>query len=93
MPLDQALLAVAEQADDPRAARLFTEARAQVSAGEPSRGACAMAENVLRALSRPRGGGGGNRRAPDVLTRLADYLEARQAQKQQFALALVYPRW
>jgi len=35
MPLDQALLAVAEQADDPRAVRLFTEARAQVSAGEP----------------------------------------------------------
>jgi general secretion pathway protein F len=28
---------------------------------------------------------------PDVLTRLADYLEARQAQKQQFMLALIYP--
>ena len=28
---------------------------------------------------------------PDVLSRLADYLEARQAQKQQFTLALVYP--
>ena len=28
---------------------------------------------------------------PEVLERLADYLEARQAQKQQFTLALIYP--
>ena len=92
MPLDQALLAVAEQADDPRAARLFTEARAQVSAGEPLAGALAQwprtFSELYRALVAVAAETGG---LPDVLTRLADYLEARQAQKQQFALALVYP--
>jgi general secretion pathway protein F len=30
-------------------------------------------------------------RLPEVLERLADYLEARQARRQQFTLALVYP--
>jgi general secretion pathway protein F len=92
MPLDQALLAVAEQADDPRAVRLFTEARAQVSAGEPL--AVALAQwprtfsELYRALVAVAAETGG---LPEVLTRLADYLEARQAQKQQFTLALVYP--
>src|SRR6185369_818474 len=28
---------------------------------------------------------------PEVLVRLADYLEARQARRQQFTLALIYP--
>ena len=92
MPLDQALSAVAEQADDPRAARLFTDARAQVSAGEPLGGALAQwprtFSELYRALVAVAAETGG---LPDVLTRLADYLEARQAQKQQFALALVYP--
>ena len=92
MPLDQALSAVAEQADDPRAAKLFMDARAQVSAGEPLAGALAQwprtFSELYRALVAVAAETGG---LPDVLTRLADYLEARQAQKQQFALALVYP--
>ena len=92
MPLDQALSAVAEQADDPRAAKLFAEARAQVSAGEPLAGALARWPRTFSELYRGLvavAAETGN--LPDVLTRLADYLEARQAQKQQFALALVYP--
>lgn len=92
MPLDQALSAVAEQADDPRAAKLFADARAQVSAGLPLAGALARWPRTFSELYRGLVGVAaetGN--LPDVLTRLADYLEARQTQKQQFALALVYP--
>ena len=93
MPLDQALSAVAEQADDARAAKLF------------ARGA--HAGRLRRAAWRARFPAGRERspssiaassrspRRPAICrmssTRLADYLEARQAQKQQFTLALVYP--
>src|SRR5207248_11438168 len=92
MPLDQALGAVAEQADDARVARVMTSLRAQVAAGE----------SLASALSRwPRTFGGVYRglvgvaaetgRLAEVLTRLADYLEAREALKQRFTLALIYP--
>jgi len=92
LPLDQALTAVAEQADDPRAAKLFTAARAQVAAGETLAGALARWPRTFSELYRGLvavAAESGN--LPDVLTRLADYLEARQAQRQQFAMALVYP--
>jgi len=92
MPLDQALSAVAEQADDARAAKLFAEARTLVAAGEPLSGALSRwprtFSDLYRGLVAVAAETGG---LPDVLTRLADYLEARQAQKQQFTLALVYP--
>ena len=92
MPLDQALSAVAEQADDARAAKLFAAARAQVAAGETLAGALARWPRTFSDLYRGLvavAAETGN--LPDVLTRLADYLDARQAQKQQFTLALVYP--
>jgi len=91
-PLAQALSAVAEQADDARAAKLFAEARTLVAAGEPLSGALSRwprtFSDLYRGLVAVAAETGG---LPDVLTRLADYLEARQAQKQQFTLALVYP--
>jgi general secretion pathway protein F len=92
MPLDQALAAVAEQADDARAATLFAAAREQVAAGETLAGALARWPRTFSDLYRGLvavAAETGN--LPDVLTRLADYLEARQAQRQQFTLALVYP--
>ena len=92
MPLDQALSAVAEQADDARAAKLFAAARVEVAAGETLAGALARWPRTFSDLYRGLvavAAETGN--LPDVLTRLADYLEARQAQKQQFTLALVYP--
>ncbi len=92
MPLDQALSAVAEQADDARAARLFAAARARVAAGETLAGAFGYwprtFSDLYRGLVAVAAETG---QLPDVLERLADYLEARQAQKQQFTLALVYP--
>ncbi len=92
MPLDQALSAVAEQADDPTAAGLFTALRTQVASGE----------TLARALARwPRtfsglycglvAVGAESGQLSQVLARLADYLEARQALKQKFTMALIYP--
>ena len=92
MPLDQALAAVAEQADDARAAKVFEQARERVAGGEPLAGALSRWPRTFSDLYRGLvavAAETGN--LPDVLTRLADYLEARQAQKQQFMLALIYP--
>jgi general secretion pathway protein F len=92
MPLDQALSAVAEQADDARAAKLFGEARTLVAAGEPLSGALSRWPRTFSDLYRGLVAVAAETGSlPDVLARLADYLEARQAQKQQFTLALVYP--
>ena len=92
MPLDQALSAVGEQADDARAARVYAAARAQVAAGETLAGALARwprtFSDLYRGLVAVAAETG---QLPDVLERLADYLEARQAQRQQFTLALIYP--
>ena len=92
MPLDQALAAAGEQADDPRAARICAAVRTQVAAGEPLAGALARWPRTFSELYRGLVAVAAETgQLPDVLERLADYLEARQAQKQQFTLALVYP--
>jgi len=92
MPLDQALAAVAEQADDPRAKKIFAALRAQVAAGEPLAGALSRwprsFSDLYRGLVAVAAETG---RLPDVLARLADYLDARQALRQRFTLALIYP--
>ena len=92
MPLDQALAAVGEQADDARASRLYAALRLQVAAGETLAGALASwprtFSDLYRGLVAVAAETG---QLPEVLERLADYLEARQARRQQFTLALVYP--
>jgi general secretion pathway protein F len=92
MPVDQALAAVAEQADDARAAKIYTMLRAQLAAGETLAVALARWPRTFSDLYRGLAAVGAETgRLPDVLTRLADYLEARQALKQKFTLALIYP--
>ena len=92
MPLDQALSAVAEQADDARSAKLFAALRAQVAAGETLAGALARWPRTFPELYRGLVAVGAETgRLPDVLARLADYLEAREALRQKFTLALIYP--
>ena len=92
MPLDQALTAVAEQADQPSAVRVLGAIREQVAAGEPL--AAAMSRfprgfselyRGLVAVGTESGQLGG------VLARLADYLDARLALRQKFAAAMIYP--
>jgi general secretion pathway protein F len=92
MPVDQALSAVAEQADDANAAKLFTALRGQVAAGETLAAALARWPRTFSDLYRGLVAVGAETgRLPDVLVRLADYLEARQALKEKFTLALIYP--
>jgi general secretion pathway protein F len=92
MPVDQALSAVAEQADDARAAKVYTALRAQVAAGETLAVALARWPRTFSDLYRGLAAVGAETgRLPDVLTRLADYLEAREVLKQKFTLALIYP--
>ena len=92
MPLDAALSAVAEQLDDARSAKLVAALRAKVAAGEPLAGALARWPRTFSELYRGLVAVGAETgRLPDVLTRLADYLEARETLRQKFTLALIYP--
>ena len=92
MPLDQALAAVAEQADDARAARLAASLKAQVSAGESLQAALARYPRAFTPLYRGLVAAGAETgRLAEVLARLADYLEAREALRQKVVLALIYP--
>ncbi|MDQ6620234.1 MAG: type II secretion system inner membrane protein GspF [Pseudomonadota bacterium] len=92
MPLDQALGAVAEQADEPRLARVMVSLRTQVEEGESLATALSRwpraFSSLYRGLVRVAAETG---RLADVLSRLADYLDAREALKQRFTLALIYP--
>src|SRR6185295_9278102 len=92
MPLDQALAAVAEQSDQPRAARVLAAIREQVAAGEPLAAALSRFPRTFSDLYRGLVAvGAESGQLGGVLSRLADYLEARQMLRQKFAMALVYP--
>ena len=92
MPLDQALAAVAEQADDARAANIAVALRMQLASGESLQAALARFPRTFSPLYRGLVGAGAETgRLADVLARLADYLEAREALRQKIVLALIYP--
>ncbi len=92
MPLDQALAAVAEQADDLRAAKIVAAVRTHVASGEALPVALARYPRTFSPLYRGLVGAGAETgRLADVLTRLADYLEAREELRQKVVLALIYP--
>jgi len=92
MPLDQALAAVGEQADDPAAAKLVAALRTHVLAGESLPLALGRYPRTFSPLYRGLiAAGTETGRLPDVLARLADYLDARLALRQKFVVALIYP--
>ena len=92
MPLDQALSAVAQQADAKRIADVFAELRNHIASGEPLAVALARWPRAFSDLYRGLVAVGAETgRLPDVMERLADYLEAREALRQKFTLALIYP--
>ncbi len=92
MPIDQALAAVAEQADDARVGKLVASLRTQVLAGESLPAALARFPRAFSPLYRGLVGAGADTgRLGEVLARLADYLEAREALRQKVVLALIYP--
>lgn len=92
MPLDQALTAVAEQADDARAATLCQALHSHVMAGESFGAALSRYPRTFPPLYRGLiAAGTETGRLPDVLARLADYLDARLALRQKFVTAMIYP--
>ena len=92
MPLDQALTALAEQTDHPGTARLLEAIRDQVAAGEPLAAAMSRFPRTFSDLYRGLVAVGAETgQLGAVLSRLADYLEARQVLRQKFTLALIYP--
>ncbi len=92
MPLDQALTALAEQTDHAGTARLLDEIREQVAAGEPLAAAMSRFPRTFNELYRGLVAVGAETgQLGGVLSRLADYLEARQVLRQKFTLALIYP--
>ena len=92
MPLDQALVAVHEQADDAPARKLVDAIRSQVMAGESLPAALSRFPRTFSPLYRGLiAAGTETGRLPDVLARLADYLDARLALRQKFVVALIYP--
>ena len=92
MPLDQALAAVAEQADSTRVTKLVTAVRTHVEAGESLPVVLARFPRTFPPLYRALVAAGAEAGAlAEVLARLADYLEARQALRQAFTVALIYP--
>lgn len=92
MPLDQALGAVAEQADDTRAAKMVASLRTHIASGEALQAALSRYPRTFSPLYRGLVGAGAETgRLADVLARLADYLEAREALHQKVVLALIYP--
>ena len=92
MPLDQSLVAVAEQADDASVAKLVQALRAHVLAGESLPAAMSRYPRTFSPLYRGLiAAGTETGRLPEVLTRLAAYLDARLALRQKFVVALIYP--
>ena len=92
MPLDQALAAVAEQADQAAVARVLLAVRDQVAAGEPLAAAMSRFPKCFPELYRGLVAvGAESGQLGSVLSRLADYLEARLALRQKFSTALIYP--
>jgi len=92
MTLDAALGAAAVQADDPRAATLLGALRQHVGGGESLSAALDRYPRTFSALYRGLVAAAvESGRLPDVLARLADYLEARIALRERFTTALIYP--
>ena len=92
MPLDPALVAVSEQADEARVAKLVDVIRTNVMAGESLPAALSRFPRTFTPLYRGLiSAGTETGRLPEVLARLADYLDARLALRQKFIVALIYP--
>ncbi|MGE5171357.1 MAG: type II secretion system inner membrane protein GspF [Rudaea sp.] len=92
MPLDAALAAVSEQADDASVGKLVSALRTHVQAGESLPAAMGRYPRTFAPLYRGLiAAGTETGRLPEVLARLADYLDARLALRQKFTVALIYP--
>jgi general secretion pathway protein F len=92
LPIDEALAALSEQNDDARAHALVAGLRARVLEGASLAAALAEAPESFPEIYRAAiAAGEQSGRLDQVLARLADYAEAREALNQKVWAALAYP--
>ena len=92
LPIEEALLAVAEQSEKARTKNMMMAVRSKVVEGHSLADALAEFPNAFDKLFRAMVAAGEKSGHLDaVLTRLADYAEKRHETKSQITQALVYP--
>ncbi|MCL2872103.1 MAG: type II secretion system inner membrane protein GspF [Betaproteobacteria bacterium] len=92
LPLHQALQAVTDQTDDKHVRAIVAALAQHVASGESFSAALAHYPRTFSPLYRGLVAAGvESGLLPEVLQRLADYLDARLALKQKFVTALIYP--
>jgi general secretion pathway protein F len=92
LPLERALTALSDEADDPRQRELLAHLRSEVNAGAPFARALASAPREFDEVYRGVVAAGEQSGAlGEVLERLADDLEDRQALKNKLIGATLYP--
>ncbi|MDE2150461.1 MAG: type II secretion system inner membrane protein GspF [Gammaproteobacteria bacterium] len=92
LPLDEALTAVAQQTDSKRVRRVTLGVRAAVTEGSTLAAGLAQFPGAFPALFRATVEAGEHAGKLDqVLERLADYVERRQAMRSKILLAAFYP--
>ena len=92
IPVEQALSAIANQADKPRTQSMMLAIRAKVLEGYTLAGSLGEFPTAFPQLYRATVAAGEHAGHMDlVLNRLADYTEARQEARQKIQLAAIYP--
>ncbi|MGM0451226.1 MAG: type II secretion system F family protein, partial [Pseudomonadota bacterium] len=92
IPVEQALSAIANQADKPRIKSMMLAIRAKVLEGYTLAGSLGEFPSAFPQLYRATVAAGEHAGHMDlVLNRLADYTEARQEARQKIQLAAIYP--
>ncbi len=92
LPLDEALQALADQAETGRLQGLLSGLRDQIREGRSLSEAMSAAPRVFDALTRAMVAAGEQSRGlPQVLERLADHGEARQTLQRRVLVAMIYP--
>jgi general secretion pathway protein F len=92
LTVEQAFNALIEQAENERARQVLAALRGEVIAGNSVAKALSSFPDVFPELYRTLvAAGESSGQLPRVLTRLADYLDERQALRGRLALALIYP--